>query len=134
METCHNFLNINKIKNKSLSRYLKQFISYVRTVLEISVLMSLQLRVSSMGEKTLFVSLTCSKAREAMIRICEVFESLSLKIITASVTTVSGMVKKTLLIEVRLFFPPRLSIISLQGTEMLSNKKWLPRIHVNVDT
>ncbi|KAJ6863638.1 hypothetical protein NC652_040245 [Populus alba x Populus x berolinensis] len=58
-----------------------------------------QLRVSSMGEKTLFVSLTCSQAREAMVKICEVFESLKLKIITASVTTVSGMVKKTLLIE-----------------------------------
>jgi hypothetical protein len=38
------------------------------------------------------------------------------------------------LIEVCLFFPPHLSIISLQGTEMLSNKKWLLRIHVNVDT
>ncbi|XP_011017678.1 PREDICTED: transcription factor bHLH35-like isoform X2 [Populus euphratica] len=58
-----------------------------------------QLRVSAIGERTLFVSLTCSKAREAMIRICEVFESLKLKIITASVTTVSGMVKKTVLIE-----------------------------------
>jgi hypothetical protein len=68
--------------------------------------MYFQLRVSSMGEKTLFVSLTCSKAREAMVRICEVFESLKLKIITASVTTVSGMVKKTVLIEVCLFFPP----------------------------
>ena len=111
----------------------KQLISYIK-ILEISVLMSFQLRVSSMGEKTLFVSLTCSKAREAMVRICEVFESLKLKIITASVTTVSGMVKKTVLIEVCLFFPPHLSIISLQGTEMLSNKKWLLRIHVNVDT
>jgi hypothetical protein len=96
--------------------------------------MYFQLRVSSMGEKTLFVSLTCSQAREAMVKICEVFESLKLKIITASVTSVSGMFKKTILIEVRLFFPPHLSIISLQGTEMLSNKKWLPKIHVNVDT
>jgi hypothetical protein len=96
--------------------------------------MYFQLRVSSMGEKTLFVSLTCSQAREAMVKICEVFESLKLKIITASVTSVSGMFKKTILIEVRLFFPSRLSIISLQGTEMLSNKKWLPKIHVNVDT
>ncbi|KAB5514734.1 hypothetical protein DKX38_028640 [Salix brachista] len=58
-----------------------------------------QLRVTSMGEKTLFVSLTCSKAREATARICEVFESLKVKIITASVTTVSGMVKTTILIE-----------------------------------
>ncbi|KAJ6758915.1 TRANSCRIPTION FACTOR SCREAM2-RELATED [Salix koriyanagi] len=58
-----------------------------------------QLRVTSMGEKTLFVSLTCSKSREATARICEVFESLKVKIITASVTTVSGMVKTTILIE-----------------------------------
>ncbi|KAF9662959.1 hypothetical protein SADUNF_Sadunf18G0108400 [Salix dunnii] len=58
-----------------------------------------QLRVTSMGEKTLFVSLTCSQAREAMARICEVFESLKVMIITASVTTVSGMVKTTILIE-----------------------------------
>ncbi|KAJ6758918.1 TRANSCRIPTION FACTOR SCREAM2-RELATED [Salix koriyanagi] len=58
-----------------------------------------QLRVLSVGEKTLLVSLICSKAKEAMIRICEVFESLQLKIITASVTTFSGMVKKTVLIE-----------------------------------
>ncbi|KAJ6673144.1 TRANSCRIPTION FACTOR BHLH35 [Salix viminalis] len=58
-----------------------------------------QLSVTSMGEKTLFVSLTCSKTTDAMIRICEVFESLKLKIITANITTVSGMVKKTVLIE-----------------------------------
>ncbi|KAJ6296416.1 hypothetical protein OIU78_024298 [Salix suchowensis] len=58
-----------------------------------------QLSVTSMGEKTLFVSLTCSKTADAMIRICEVFESLKLKIITANITTLSGMVKKTVLIE-----------------------------------
>uniref|UniRef100_A0A6N2N0D8 BHLH domain-containing protein n=1 Tax=Salix viminalis TaxID=40686 RepID=A0A6N2N0D8_SALVM len=58
-----------------------------------------ELSVTSMGEKTLFVSLTCSKQRR-MIRICEVFESLKLKIITANITTLSGMVKKTVLIEV----------------------------------
>ncbi|KAF9662956.1 hypothetical protein SADUNF_Sadunf18G0108100 [Salix dunnii] len=57
-----------------------------------------QLRVSS-GEKTLLVNLTCSKSREAMAKICEAFESLELKIITAGVTTVAGMVKKTVLIE-----------------------------------
>ncbi|KAJ6731989.1 TRANSCRIPTION FACTOR SCREAM2-RELATED [Salix purpurea] len=59
-----------------------------------------ELSVTSMGEKTLFVSLTCSKTTDAMIRICEVFESLKLKIITANITTLSGMVKKTVLIEV----------------------------------
>ncbi|XP_024460553.2 transcription factor bHLH35 isoform X2 [Populus trichocarpa] len=58
-----------------------------------------ELRVNSMGEKTLLVSLTCSKARDAMIKICEIFESMKLKIITANVAIVSGMVKKTVLIE-----------------------------------
>ncbi|CAK7345696.1 unnamed protein product [Dovyalis caffra] len=53
-----------------------------------------------MGEKTLFVSLICSKAGDAMIKIFEVFESLKLKIITANATIVSGMIKKTVLIEV----------------------------------
>ncbi|KAG6740064.1 hypothetical protein POTOM_057698 [Populus tomentosa] len=59
-----------------------------------------ELSVTSMGEKTLFVSLTCSKTTDAMIRICEAFEPLKLKIITANITTLSGMVKKTVLIEV----------------------------------
>ena len=62
-----------------------------------------QLRVNSIGEKTLLVSLTCSKARDAMVKICEIFESMKLKIITTSVAIVSGMIKKTVLIEVRLF-------------------------------
>ncbi|KAF9679834.1 hypothetical protein SADUNF_Sadunf06G0056200 [Salix dunnii] len=58
-----------------------------------------ELRVNSMGEKTLLVSLTCSKAGDAMIKICEIFESMKLKIIAANVAIVSGMVKKTVLIE-----------------------------------
>ncbi|KAF9662958.1 hypothetical protein SADUNF_Sadunf18G0108300 [Salix dunnii] len=59
-----------------------------------------EISVTSMGEKTLLVSLTCSKTTDAMIRICDVFESLKLKIITANITALSGMVKKTVLIEV----------------------------------
>ncbi|KAJ6699725.1 TRANSCRIPTION FACTOR BHLH35 [Salix purpurea] len=58
-----------------------------------------ELRVNSMGENTLLVSLTCSKAGDAMIKICDIFESMKLKIITANVAIVSGMVKKTVLIE-----------------------------------
>lgn len=53
-----------------------------------------------MGEKTLLVSLACNKTTDAMARICEVFESLKLKIITANATALSGMVKKTVVIEV----------------------------------
>ncbi|CAK7345702.1 unnamed protein product [Dovyalis caffra] len=59
----------------------------------------LPFKVTSMGEKILLVSLTCSEARDAMIKICEVFESLKLKIITANATVVSGMIMKTVLIE-----------------------------------
>ncbi|XP_061965015.1 transcription factor bHLH35-like [Populus nigra] len=56
--------------------------------------------VTSMGGKNLFVSLTCNRTTDAMSRICEVFESLKLKIITANITTLSELVKKTVLIEV----------------------------------
>ncbi|KAL9398591.1 hypothetical protein Peur_007552 [Populus x canadensis] len=59
-----------------------------------------ELAITSMGEKTLLVSLACNKTTDAMTRICEVFESLKLKIITANATVLSGMVKKTVVIEV----------------------------------
>nr|TKR97724.1 hypothetical protein D5086_0000210190 [Populus alba] len=61
---------------------------------------SLPLAITSVGEKTLLVSLACNKTTDAMTRICEVFESLKLKVITANVTALSGMVKKTVVIEV----------------------------------
>jgi hypothetical protein len=50
-----------------------------------------------------------------MTRICEVFESLKLKIITANATVLSGMIKKTVVIEVRL---PSLSLISPSHTNV----------------
>jgi UTP:GlnB (protein PII) uridylyltransferase len=62
-----------------------------------------QLRVAYMGENTLLVSLTCNKRTDTMVKLCEVFESLGLKIITANITTVSGRVLKTVFIEVSLF-------------------------------
>ncbi|KAJ9141316.1 hypothetical protein P3X46_031864 [Hevea brasiliensis] len=59
----------------------------------------LELSVAHMGEKTLLVSLTCSKRTDTMVKLCEVFESLKLKIITANITTVSGRLLKTVFIE-----------------------------------
>ncbi|XP_027065578.1 transcription factor bHLH35-like isoform X2 [Coffea arabica] len=59
----------------------------------------LELRVSHMGEKTIVVSLTCSKRTDTMVKICEVFESLNLKIITANIIAFSGSVLKTLFLE-----------------------------------
>ncbi|PRQ37134.1 putative transcription factor bHLH family [Rosa chinensis] len=59
----------------------------------------LELRVTYMGEKTVVVSLTCSKRTDTMVKLCEVFESLKLKIITANITALSGRVLKTVFIE-----------------------------------
>ncbi|CDP20243.1 unnamed protein product [Coffea canephora] len=59
----------------------------------------LELRVSHMGEKTIVVSLTCSKRTDTMVKICEVFESLNLKIITANITAFSGRLLKTVFLE-----------------------------------
>ncbi|KAL4324736.1 hypothetical protein GQ457_11G018140 [Hibiscus cannabinus] len=59
----------------------------------------LELKVTHMGEKTMVVSITCSKRTETMVKLCEVFESLKLKIITANITVVSGRLLKTVFIE-----------------------------------
>ncbi|XP_075474546.1 transcription factor bHLH35-like [Primulina tabacum] len=59
----------------------------------------LELRVSSMGEKTVVVSLTCNKRTDTIVKLCEMFESLKLKIITANITAFSGRLLKTLFIE-----------------------------------
>ncbi|KAF7837966.1 transcription factor bHLH35 [Senna tora] len=59
----------------------------------------LELRVKYMREKTVVVSLTCSKRTDTMVKLCEVFESLKLKIITANITCFSGRLLKTVFIE-----------------------------------
>ncbi|KAL7137095.1 hypothetical protein ABFS83_10G071100 [Erythranthe nasuta] len=59
----------------------------------------LELRVSNMGEKTIVVSITCSKRRDTMVKLCEVFESMNLKIITANITAFSGRLLKTVFLE-----------------------------------
>lgn len=53
-----------------------------------------------MGEKTIVVSLTCSKGADTMVKLCDIFESLNLKIITASITAFSGRLLKTVFLEV----------------------------------
>lgn len=55
-----------------------------------------------MGEKTAVVSLTCSKRADTMVKLCEVFETLELKIITANITALSGRLLKTVFVEVSL--------------------------------
>ncbi|XVF19036.1 hypothetical protein REPUB_Repub11eG0076000 [Reevesia pubescens] len=58
-----------------------------------------EFKVTQMGQKTVVVSITCSKRTDTMVKLCEVFESLKLKIITANITAVSGRLLKTVFIE-----------------------------------
>ncbi|KAI3924728.1 hypothetical protein MKX01_018784 [Papaver californicum] len=60
---------------------------------------SLELRIYNVGEKTMVVSLTCDKKTDTMVRLCEVFESLKLKIVTANISAVSGRLWKTVYVE-----------------------------------
>lgn len=66
----------------------------------------LQLSVTYMGDRTIVVSMTCCKRADSMVKLCEVFESLKLKIITANITTVSGRLLKTVFIEVTTLCSP----------------------------
>ncbi|XP_057537719.1 transcription factor bHLH35-like isoform X2 [Amaranthus tricolor] len=59
----------------------------------------LEVRVSYVGERTIVVSLTCSKEEGTMVKLCEIFESLELKIITAHITAFSGRLLKTVFLE-----------------------------------
>ncbi|XP_008811438.2 transcription factor bHLH35 isoform X1 [Phoenix dactylifera] len=59
----------------------------------------MDLKVCEVGDKTLVVSIACNRKRDTMIRMCEVFESLNLKIITANITSVSGSLLHTLFVE-----------------------------------
>ncbi|KAL5699605.1 hypothetical protein ACHQM5_030485 [Ranunculus cassubicifolius] len=64
-----------------------------------SIIDIVELRVSYVGERTLFISLMCNKKTDTMVRICETFESLKLKIITSNITSLSGKLLKTLFVE-----------------------------------
>ncbi|OVA07532.1 Myc-type [Macleaya cordata] len=60
---------------------------------------ALELRVYNVGEKTMVISLTCDKKTDTLVRLCEVFESLKLKIVTANISALSGRLWKTLYVE-----------------------------------
>ncbi|XP_071742112.1 transcription factor bHLH35-like [Rutidosis leptorrhynchoides] len=59
----------------------------------------LELGLSYVGEKTVLVSLKCRKRRDTMVKICEVFESLKLNVVTANITAFSDTLFKTLFIQ-----------------------------------
>ncbi|AED96856.1 basic helix-loop-helix (bHLH) DNA-binding superfamily protein [Arabidopsis thaliana] len=66
-----------------------------------SLIEVLELKVTFMGERTMVVSVTCNKRTDTMVKLCEVFESLNLKILTSNLTSFSGMIFHTVFIELR---------------------------------
>ncbi|CAI9269167.1 unnamed protein product [Lactuca saligna] len=60
----------------------------------------IELKVSYVGEKITLVSLKCKKRRDMMVKICEVFESLKLNVVTANITAFPKTLFKTLFIQV----------------------------------
>ncbi|XP_062225328.1 transcription factor BHLH6-like [Phragmites australis] len=60
----------------------------------------LELRVSEAGDRVLVVSVTCSKRRYAMARVCRAIEELRLRVITANITSVAGCLMHTVFVEV----------------------------------
>ncbi|KAK9697216.1 hypothetical protein RND81_08G022200 [Saponaria officinalis] len=64
-----------------------------------STIDDLEMRVSYVGEKTMVVSMTCSKKEGSLVKLCESFEALKLKIITAHITAFSGRLLKTVFLQ-----------------------------------
>ncbi|KAL9242022.1 hypothetical protein vseg_016068 [Gypsophila vaccaria] len=64
-----------------------------------STIDDLEMRVSYVGERTVVVSLTCSKKEGTLVKLCEIFELLKLKIITAHITAFAGRLLKTVFLE-----------------------------------
>ncbi|KAH7688046.1 ACT-like protein [Dioscorea alata] len=60
----------------------------------------IELRVCEFGERCMNISVTCNKKRDTMVRVCEVFDSLNLKVITANFTALSSTLLHTLFVEV----------------------------------
>ncbi|XP_030456254.2 transcription factor bHLH35-like isoform X1 [Syzygium oleosum] len=59
----------------------------------------LELRVMEVGEKSVVVSLTCSNRGDTMVKLCQAFESLKLKIVAANITALSDKLSKMVFIE-----------------------------------
>ncbi|RZC76531.1 hypothetical protein C5167_000656 [Papaver somniferum] len=86
-------VNLSKTKKKRIDR------AYDSSGSQTSSIESLQLRIHNMGDNIMVVSLTCDKKIDTMLRLCEVFESLKLKIVKANISVVSGRLWKTVYVE-----------------------------------
>ncbi|KAK1434807.1 hypothetical protein QVD17_00561 [Tagetes erecta] len=87
------FMSMERSKKK---RVEQAFDPTGSTVFPIEVL---ELNVSYVGEKMVLVNLKCSKRRDTIVKLCEVFESLKLNIVTASIYAFSERLLNTLFIQ-----------------------------------
>ncbi|KAI3874724.1 hypothetical protein MKW92_009570 [Papaver armeniacum] len=97
------FRKLKKSKRMNLSETEKKKIDHAQedsSGSQTSSIDSLELRISDVSEKTMAVTLTCDKKPDTVVRLCGVFESLKLKIITANICAVSGRLWKTVYVEV----------------------------------
>ncbi|KAJ0985150.1 hypothetical protein J5N97_003506 [Dioscorea zingiberensis] len=60
----------------------------------------IELRVCKFGDGCVVISITCTKKRDTMIKVCEAFDSLNLKVISANFTSLSGSLLHTLFVEI----------------------------------
>ncbi|KAJ0985148.1 hypothetical protein J5N97_003504 [Dioscorea zingiberensis] len=59
----------------------------------------IELKVCKFGDGCVVIRITCTKKRDTMIKVCEAFDSLNLKVITANFTSLSGSLLHTLFVE-----------------------------------
>ncbi|KAL6634365.1 hypothetical protein ACP70R_027036 [Stipagrostis hirtigluma subsp. patula] len=60
---------------------------------------ALEVRVSGAGDKVLVVSVACRRSGDAVARVCRALEGLRLRVIAANVTSASGTVTHTALVQ-----------------------------------
>ncbi|TYH68671.1 hypothetical protein ES332_D05G002700v1 [Gossypium tomentosum] len=88
----------NNNNNNPKNHDLPMLLTSKNTSVFDSPIQLLQLNVTPMGDNTLLVSITCTKRADTMLKLCQLFESLNHKIITANLTVVSANLFNTLFI------------------------------------
>ncbi|KAM0939330.1 putative transcription factor bHLH family [Dioscorea sansibarensis] len=94
------FINQNKKKKTTILRSSSYSPSSSTTTVVSPTIEVIELRVCEFGERCINISITCKKRRDTLVRVCEAFDSLNLKVITANFTSFSGTLLHTLFVEI----------------------------------